>query len=41
MPAISVPCPFGSVSPSPEPVMMFVPGTTTLARSGCEASTPV
>ena len=41
MPAIAVPWPFASVSPSPDPVMTFVPGTTLPARSGCEASTPV
>src|SRR5438045_4073161 len=41
MPAIWVPWPFASVSPSPEPVKTFVPATTFPARSGCEASTPV
>src|SRR6266550_5101376 len=41
MPAISVPCPFGSVLPSPVPSTMSVPATTTFCRSGCEASTPV
>jgi hypothetical protein len=41
MPAICVPWPFGSLSPSPEPVRMFVPATTLPTRSGCEASTPV
>src|SRR5258708_6175743 len=41
MPAICVPWPFGSLSPSPEPVMAFVPATTLPARSGCDASTPV
>jgi len=38
---MAVPWPFGSVSPSPEFVMMFLPGTTTPARSGCDASMPV
>src|SRR4051794_30828415 len=41
MPAISVPCPFGSLVPSPEPSTMSVPGTTAPCRSGCDASTPV
>src|SRR4051795_10367156 len=41
MPAISVPCPFGSLVPSPDPSTMSDPGTTTPCRSGCDASTPV
>src|SRR3954471_3718036 len=41
IPAISVPCPFGSLVPSPEPSTMSVPGTTAPCRSDCDASTPV
>ncbi len=40
MPAMAVPCPFGSVPPSPAPTIE-VPATTFPFRSGCEASTPV
>src|SRR4051812_20950671 len=41
IPAISLPCPFGSLVPSPDPSTMSDPGTTTPCRSGCDASTPV
>src|SRR4051794_10069334 len=41
IPAISVPCPFGSLVPSPEPSTMSVAGTTAPCRSDCDASAPV